>query len=104
MNRSELERELTLLSDTLNFIDNFTEFHNVDLKSWDAFNFKPRVPEDDSPKLSTESHSIIVFKGKIYNYIFRFYKAQPSAAKPTMSFSSSSYILISRILMFSTCF
>ena len=70
MNRSELERELTLLSDTLNFIDNFTEFHNVDLKSWDAFNFKPRVPDDDSPKLSTESHSIIVFKGKIYIYIF----------------------------------
>lgn len=65
MNRSELERELSLLSDTLNFIDNFTEYHNVDLKSWDAFNFQQRVPDDDSPKLSTENHSIVIFKGKI---------------------------------------
>ena len=64
MNRSELERELSLLSDTLNFIDNFTEHHNVDLKSWDAFNYQHRVPDQDSQKLSNENHSTIIFKGR----------------------------------------
>ena len=70
MNRSELERELSLLSDTLNFIDNFTEHHNVDLKSWDAFNYQHRVPDQDSQKLSNENHSTIIFKGKIITIIF----------------------------------
>ena len=65
MNRSELERELSLLSDTLNFIDNFTEHHNVDLKSWDAFNYQHKVPDQDSQKLSNENHSTIIFKGMI---------------------------------------
>ena len=70
MNRSELERELSLLSDTLNFIDNFTEHHNVDLKSWDAFNYQHKVPDQDSQKLSNENHSTIIFKGMRKAIIF----------------------------------
>ena len=71
MNRSELERELSLLSDTLNFIDNFTEHHNVDLKSWDAFNYQHRVPDQDSQKLSNENHSTIIFKGRCDMNLFK---------------------------------
>lgn len=56
MNRSNLERDLDFLSDTLEFIDNFTRSQNID-----AFNKNNYVPSDDSQLSSNFTSFLKVF-------------------------------------------
>ena len=56
MNRSNLERDLDFLSDTLEFIDNFTRSQNID-----AFNKNNYVHSDDSQLSSNFTSFLKVF-------------------------------------------
>ena len=55
MNRSDLDKNLAFLSDTLEFIDNFTDAYNLDIKTPSAFNNpnSNHVPDTDTHRLST---------------------------------------------------